>query len=141
VSIIQENDLWKTWFNRLKSSDTVKEISRFHKHVYVRASGVGPIADRDIYLDGRGFDLLEKSNAVVIVAREVADAPAPENGAVRLKLISGGAVIVPVSEEVTNLVLIACADPNRNRLFHFLCGTYFCFSIKFLLFRCGFSIL
>ncbi len=112
VSVIQENDLWTSWFPRLSHSATVEEKSRFHKVVHVRAHGVGPVAARDIYMDGRGYDLLQKANAVVILAREMENSPPPAPGTVRLKLIAGGAILVPVSKNVTDVVLIACADPK-----------------------------
>ena len=113
VAVMQENDLWTDWISRLSHSSTVRAVSPFHKIVFVRMNGLGPVAARYLYLDGRGYDLLTTAGAVVILARnaeEVEDAPVKE-GDVMVRLLAGGAILLPVAPEVTELVLLARADP------------------------------
>ncbi len=113
VAVMQESDLWASWFTRLSHSDTVKEVSRFRKVVFVRANGIGPVGARFLYLDGQGYDLLATAGAVAIVARNaegIVEKPI-SSGDVKMKLLVGGAVLVPVAPDVTELVLLARADP------------------------------
>jgi hypothetical protein len=89
---------------------------------------VGPIAARDLFLDGRGYDLLADCGAVVILAREKTASPPPVAATVRLRLIAGGAVLVPVSENVTHVVFVACVDPQRKQEIVVPCFGNFVFS-------------
>jgi hypothetical protein len=113
VAVIQENEVWTEWIPRMSHSTTVKAVSRFQKVVLVRIEGLGPVAARFLYLDGRGYDLLATAGAVVIVARnaEEVEAAPVQKGDVMVRLLAGGAILVPVAPDVTEVVLLARADP------------------------------
>jgi hypothetical protein len=114
VAVMQENDLWPEWIPRLSHASTHKAVSRFHKVVFVRVNGMGPVAARYLYLDGRGYDLLATAGAIVILARNAEDveaaAPVKESD-VMLRLLAGGAILLPVAPDVTQVVLLGRADP------------------------------
>ncbi len=113
IAVLQENQLWQEWIPRMTHSSTIKSISRFHKTVFVRVNGMGPVAARFLFLDGRGYDLLATAGAVVILARNAEDAEAApvKEGDVMVRLLAGGAILLPVAPDVTEVVLLARADP------------------------------
>lgn len=115
LAVFLENELWAEWFTRLTHSTTCRSLSLFSKSVYVRANGVGPVSARDAFIVGQGFDLLSDGAALVIcrdAASHEADIAPPQDGDVRVNVVFGGALLIPVSEHETDLILLACADPH-----------------------------
>lgn len=137
IALIYECDLWRTWFDRLTHSDTVRDVGRFAKTVYFRATAPGPVAARDGFVLGQGFDLLEvaprqfafhtflivggtqRHGSIVILARDAtpgelgrdAVPPAAAND-VRLRLAVASCVLIPIGASSTEVIMVANADPR-----------------------------
>lgn len=119
VALIYETDLWRSWYDRLTHSDAVHELGRFAKSVYFRCTVPGPIAARDGYMLGQGFDLLASHGAVVILARDASAAelgrdevPPAAAGDVRLRLVTASCVLIPRGPHATEVCIVGNADPK-----------------------------
>lgn len=118
IALVYENELWKEMFERLTHCDTVRELDRFSKVIYLRGTAPGPISARDGFIKGQGFDLIESHGAVVILARdaspeEVGQDPLPPttHGDVRMHLTVACCVVIPRSPTSCELTVVANANP------------------------------
>ena len=118
MAVFRENELWSKWFSsRLSHSETVEDLSRFCRAVYVRAKGLALISARDCLIVGRGFDLLQEAGAAVILVRdarpdETPPRPSVHPSDVRMSITMGGSLLIPDGPERTLVVLSGCVNPS-----------------------------
>jgi FYVE zinc finger len=118
LAIVNEVDLLETFIPRCKTR-VLKQVSRFRQLAYGKVNLPWPFADREDIIEGRGVDLFE-NRAVVILLHDRDDAkdvwhgvqtPDPD-GAQRIEMHMGGALIVPRGPENTFMCGLANIDPK-----------------------------
>lgn len=121
VTLISEIDLLPTFITFVPLTVVLlKEASDFCKTLQVAVDMPWPLSGRDVVIDGRGVDLLDDElGAIAIMMRELhADTyadlavPEPPRGYVRMGVQQCGAMIRPLTSELTYLEAIFSVDPK-----------------------------
>eukprot|EP00455_Lapot_gusevi_P044404 TRINITY_DN5540_c0_g1_i4.p1 TRINITY_DN5540_c0_g1~~TRINITY_DN5540_c0_g1_i4.p1 ORF type:complete len:368 (-),score=52.47 TRINITY_DN5540_c0_g1_i4:243-1247(-) len=98
----------------------LKQVSRFRQLVYFKAGLMWPVSDRDVALEGHGFDLLEDGMVVCQIRGVEQDTcpvpdvviPAPPPSCTRLGMGLCGAVLYPMSPDCVELHVVFNIDPK-----------------------------
>ena len=119
VTLISEIDLLPHFISLLPMQiDILKDESDFSKIVHAKVDLLWPISGRDVVIHGRGVDMLEHGRIAILMnsceskAHPDIHIPDSSSGYVRCGLRPGGAIIRPLTANLTYIEFISNVDPK-----------------------------
>ncbi|KAL6047522.1 hypothetical protein QOT17_021566 [Balamuthia mandrillaris] len=124
LAVINEHTLYDRWIPLLAECRLIEQVSLYRKAIYMRGALPWPFAHRDACVFGYGVDMLEDEGMVLAVVRDcksddlrTSEVPAATNSSyVRSEVKIAGFVLRPISENESDIIMMANADPKFNYL-------------------------
>jgi hypothetical protein len=113
-TLIYEIEMFAKWFPQMRECQQIHEISRYKKVCQSTVASIWPMSDRELLLDCGGVDDSDRGRVLINLRDLPKDSPhwfeCPSTH-VRCAMLSGGFMLIPLTENTTQVTFTTNVDP------------------------------